>query len=223
MDPTSHMQPIRLVPGDASNVQSMPDEPKGEQGDSDEALEAEVTEFEAALKKHVEESRLTPHVEEPLPEPSTPHLPNDEEIEARLAKAIENAEAYLGPTRHDASQREQEQEQLAHAAGDEGVHREFADRFDALDERLDRARAAEKAKEGEKRKLHESDGEAARGLGVGLSAAYAIIGCPLLGAGIGYLADQAIGGTAGVTIGTVVGAVAGMGLAIFMLNRFADR
>ncbi len=188
----------------------------GGQGDSDDALEAELTEFEAALKKHVEESKLTPHVEEPLPEPHAPHLPTDEEIEARLSRAIKDAESYLGPEKSDAND-------VGSDLDEDKVHAEFSDRVRQVDARLDKIQDAKRADQEMKSKRQSSEGEAARGLGAGLSAAYAIIGCPLLGAGIGFLIDRGLGTQSGIAIGTVVGAGIGMVGAITILNRFGGQ
>ena len=70
----------------------------------------------------------------------------------------------------------------------------------------------------EERKM-KSDGEAARGLGVGLTAAYAIIGMPLVGAGIGWLIDRNVDPKIWTGLCTVAGALLGITFTIITINR----
>lgn len=63
------------------------------------------------------------------------------------------------------------------------------------------------------------DAEDYRGLGVGLSIAYAIVGFPLLGAGAGYFIDRSAGTGNWMGICAVIGAAVGMLLALMMLAR----
>jgi F0F1-type ATP synthase assembly protein I len=64
-----------------------------------------------------------------------------------------------------------------------------------------------------------SDGESARGLGIGLTVAYAIIGTPLLGFGIGYLIDGNSTVKTWSGILGMIGAFAGVGYCVYILNR----
>ena len=59
-----------------------------------------------------------------------------------------------------------------------------------------------------------------RQLGIGLSIAYAILGLPLVGAGIGWLIDRATG-VQGVWVGplVLVGAAAGVAMAVVLLGK----
>ena len=63
------------------------------------------------------------------------------------------------------------------------------------------------------------DADSSKGLGIGLSAAYAIIGLPLVGAGVGWLIDRALGITAFVVVGVVGGLIGGIFHAIQLSNR----
>ena len=63
------------------------------------------------------------------------------------------------------------------------------------------------------------DRETSRGMGHGLSAAYAIIGLPLVGAGLGWLADRALGTTFFIAAGAVLGLVGAMFHAVQLSNR----
>ena len=63
------------------------------------------------------------------------------------------------------------------------------------------------------------DHETTRGMGVGLSAAYGIIGLPLVGAGLGWLADRMFHTGFCVIAGVVLGLVGGMVYAVQISNR----
>jgi len=69
------------------------------------------------------------------------------------------------------------------------------------------------------KKQKASDAEAAQGLGNGLAVAYAIIGVPMLGFGIGWLIDRQNGGSLFGSLGAVLGMIIGMAYAMFILNR----
>jgi len=63
------------------------------------------------------------------------------------------------------------------------------------------------------------DAESYRGLGVGLTIAYTILGFPMLGIGIGWLIDRNNPGGSAMGIGAIVGSFVGVGAAVWMLNR----
>lgn len=63
------------------------------------------------------------------------------------------------------------------------------------------------------------DAESSRSTGVGLTAAYGIIGLPLVGAGLGWLADRAMGTGFCIVAGVVLGLVGGMYYAVQISNR----
>lgn len=95
------------------------------------------------------------------------------------------------------------------------------------DERIDqvaaRARAARVEREKHEAKVKQEsafDRDTARGAGVGMTIAYAIIGVPLVGFGIGYLVDMAANtGNAFRLIGVMLG----MAAAIFFAVRTSSR
>ena len=68
-----------------------------------------------------------------------------------------------------------------------------------------------------------SDAKANKGLGVGLAIAYTLLGLPMVGLGVGYLLDRALGATLWKGVGTLVGAVAGIAFAVVVLNRENSR
>ncbi len=61
--------------------------------------------------------------------------------------------------------------------------------------------------------------EDSRGLGVGLTAAYSLLGCCAVGIGIGWLVKQATGMQIFVGLGALLGMVIGVVMMIFLVNR----
>lgn len=66
----------------------------------------------------------------------------------------------------------------------------------------------------------ESDPSGYRGLGQGLSIAYSLMGTTLLGFFIGWLIDRQVGGTLWQGLLGILGAAAGVGMTLFLINRF---
>jgi F0F1-type ATP synthase assembly protein I len=85
---------------------------------------------------------------------------------------------------------------------------EFSERLRALE---DKAKAHKLVRDNQKReesRKQENDRDSARGLGIGLSIAYTLIGCPILGLIIGFLLDGPTGMTYknwGVGLGSLLG------------------
>lgn len=65
----------------------------------------------------------------------------------------------------------------------------------------------------------EGDAASYLGLGVGLSVAYTLVGCSVLGWGLGWWADRGSGAFLFQAIGTLVGSVVGLVGSIFMILR----
>lgn len=57
------------------------------------------------------------------------------------------------------------------------------------------------------------------GLGVGLSVAYTLVGCSLVGWGLGWLADRGSGAFLFQAIGALVGSIAGLVASILLIVR----
>lgn len=104
------------------------------------------------------------------------------------------------------------------------------EKFDAIDEQFDARlkalhdRGAEAKHAFEKKReqtlaKETKDAEAMRGAGVGLQAAYTIIGTPLAGFGIGYLIDHWLHTTIWQPALGLLGAFGGVAATIVMLNR----
>lgn len=195
----------------------MPDEPRPQDAPKDEDLDAELAEFEAELFKAAEGIPKTVLEPADIPEAEAPPLPTDEEIEARLSKVIKDAEDFLGPIRHDPLAVMEEEEENKSPFGD--FDPEFNDRLDGFSKKVDKVKASREEQERDKARRQKGERDSSRGLGVGLTIAYMIIGLPLLGAGIGWLVDGRTGGTTWIGIGTVIGGVLGVLAAISIMNR----
>lgn len=92
-------------------------------------------------------------------------------------------------------------------------------RMDEIAARAKAARARLEATKAEEARSAAVSGDTAKGLGNGLAIAYAILGVPLVGFGLGWLADQRTGGTVWQAVGTVGGAVMALVYAARTMNR----
>lgn len=99
----------------------------------------------------------------------------------------------------------------------------FEDRLKALEEKAQKHKTEREAKDVVKRKQMQSDGEAARGLGVGLTVAYTLFACTFLGFGLGWLLDRFTGGTSWKGLMTVAGMTLGVFMVVMITNRENNR
>lgn len=212
----------------------MPDEPR--EGDTpepkDEDLDAEMAEFEAGLAKAVgpipERKRPDLSRLEETEQPAIPNLPTDEEIEERLSRAIKDAEKYLGPISIEREDTDLETENAILespriSSKFDSVDEEFDARIREFDGRAKTTIGGRKKQATHRRKLATQDGESARGLGEGITVAYAIIGFPLIGAGVGWFLAEGDQKQTAMGVGVVVGMVIGVSFGLFLLNRFQSR
>jgi F0F1-type ATP synthase assembly protein I len=88
-----------------------------------------------------------------------------------------------------------------------------------LQERAQRLRAGQEAREERAARQSITGSATGKSLGAGLSAAYALIGAPLVGYGLGYLADRGTDSNVFGLVGFCVGAVAAVAYAVRVLNR----
>jgi len=96
---------------------------------------------------------------------------------------------------------------------------EFDEKLDGFSKKVDKIKATREEQERDKARRQKGEQDSSRGLGVGLTIAYTIIGLPLFGAAIGWFVDGRTGGTTWVGVGTVIGAVLGVIAAISIMNR----
>jgi F0F1-type ATP synthase assembly protein I len=99
------------------------------------------------------------------------------------------------------------------------VTEEFEDRLKAFEEKAGESARRRRADQAVKEEKFISDGKAAKGIGIGLTAAYAIMGTTMVGLGLGWLADRANGGNFWQGIGTIIGATAGVAFVVHLSNR----
>lgn len=106
----------------------------------------------------------------------------------------------------------------AKAKGDK-IDDEFGERLRALENKARTHKLIRDNRNQETERKQLSDGESARGLGVGLSVAYTIIGLPLAGVVIGWLVDQRLGTQTFRSLGVLLGSVFGIAAALLILSR----
>ncbi|MFW5697189.1 MAG: hypothetical protein ACOCX1_01360 [Fimbriimonadaceae bacterium] len=138
--------------------------------------------------------------DEPKPDQPEEQKPEEASDEERFNRSIDQASE---AARRDWTEKEADMERrLA----------EFSQRSQSVGSKY----RARQARETEERR---STQESSKGLGVGLTVAYVIIGVPLVGFGVGFLIDRATGSEIwGSTLG-LLGAFAGVALTIYIVNR----
>ncbi len=96
---------------------------------------------------------------------------------------------------------------------------DFDDRLRQLEEKAAKASGRlQKEKKEESRKMA-SDSEAARGLGVGLSIAYTLIGLPMIGVAVGWWLDNRFHTEIWKSLLILIGSVAAIAYTVFTLNQ----
>jgi F0F1-type ATP synthase assembly protein I len=101
----------------------------------------------------------------------------------------------------------------------DAIDAEFESKLADIERRADEALARRRQAQSEQRGVHRESRESARGLGLGFSIGYAILGLPLLGYGIGWLIDRQLGTKTIGGFGMLIGATLGVVFAIVQLNR----
>lgn len=143
-----------------------------------------------------------------------PEGPDDEEIAARLRRVREE----LNQMDDLPELPEDKIPQLAPTPELPKVP-DFDERLRDLEARAQAAKDRRETKARTEARRLASDAESNRGLGIGLTVAYAIIGLPLFGIGVGYAIDSANGTTIFRGFGALVGSILGIVGAVVILNR----
>jgi len=212
----------------------MPDKPHdaGAPDEKDDALDAELAEFEAGLERAIgpipPPRRVDRVLSEEPEESEIPPLPSDDEIEARLSRAIKDAESFMGPISVAGSESPEELEDAPmesprRASRFDEVDAEFDEHIQKFDRRAKVSIQGRRKQESYRKSQSTQDGESAKGLGEGLTVAYVIIGFPLLGAGLGWLLSGGRDTQNWMALGVVIGMGLGMVFGIFLLNRFQSK
>lgn len=143
-----------------------------------------------------------------------PEGPDDEEIAARLRRVREELNQMEGLPELP----EDKIPQLA-AAPELPKLPDFDDRLRDLEARAQAVKDRRETKARTEQRRITSDAESNRGLGIGLTVAYAIIGVPLFGILVGYAIDSAAGTNLYKGLGALLGSIFGIAGAVIILNR----
>jgi len=96
---------------------------------------------------------------------------------------------------------------------------DFEARLKSLEDRAKSQKLVRDNKEREVQRKQNAERDSARGLGIGLSIAYTIIGMPILGLIIGYILDGGNTSQTYKSIGVLAGAVLGIVMTFVILAR----
>ncbi|MBI5705496.1 MAG: hypothetical protein HZC36_00735 [Armatimonadetes bacterium] len=147
----------------------------------------------------------------------------DDEVEQRLQKAVDRIEKELDVTFGTRLGEMEEAAERTRNAPDLGIDPDLERRLSRIESQAKDARARNENVGSIPKRRSAKDAEDYRGLGVGLSIAYTIIGFPVLFAVVGLFVDRANGTSQWAGIGAIAGAALGMGMALFMLKRNEER
>jgi F0F1-type ATP synthase assembly protein I len=95
----------------------------------------------------------------------------------------------------------------------------FEDRLKGLEERAKGARLGQQQINAQTNERRRVESETGKGLGLGLSVAYMIVGVPLFGALIGYFIDKGTNSNIFKGLCTITGAVIGITMTVITVNR----
>ncbi len=133
-----------------------------------------------------------------------PREPTPEELEAeRLAALEKGVEEIASGTRFD------EMPDTTH----------LDDRFRSIKNKVSKQKGEPQPGDGGGGHWAGESGEGYRSAGVALSVAYALVGCTIVGWGIGWLIDRNTGGNIAQAVGGLIGAVTGLVSAVFLAFR----
>jgi len=141
------------------------------------------------------------------------HEPTEEELERRLQALLGS-----GPDLGEVS---------LPKVSDIPPDDEVETKFKAISDRLDEAQAKRKLpdvpewnyKRPKSNRGNSSDPSNYRGLGIGISIGYTLVGCMVLGWGIGWLIDRQSGGNSYQAFMALGGCIVGIGMAFWLMNR----
>lgn len=158
-----------------------------------------------------------------VPEPEHKIVDDDSSVEDALRKHAE--ELGITPDEMRLAELEREFEKVARERDDkvEGIQSEFDSRMTDLDKRIKKMRSDREEKKVAESKVLKESVSSARGLGLGLTVAYTFIGCPLLGALIGWGIDQWRHTDIYKGIFMMVGAAGGLALVVYFLKRAEEQ
>lgn len=152
--------------------------------------------------------------------PDEPHYesePTEEELERRL-------KLLLGEDKDGPIARPELAPEPAEEADD------IEERIKQVTDKLDKARSQRMPdvpdwnyQRPKSRLAPENDPSNYKGLGVGISAGYTLVGCMLLGWFVGWIIDRPSHGTTYQAILALVGCIAGIGMVFWLINRSGSK
>lgn len=137
----------------------------------------------------------------PEPEGQPPVTPDPEEPDPKLQELETLAEELRVDVRADE------------------IHAEFEEKLAKFDARFQAEKTAHEARKVEQEQRMKSDRESTKGLGLGMTLAYAIVGVPVFGYFAGFAVDKSLGTNTWAGIGMLIGALIGIAAAVVMLSR----
>jgi F0F1-type ATP synthase assembly protein I len=155
-----------------------------------------------------------------VPEASRAAIPGDDStVEDALRKHA--ADLGISPDEVRLAELQKEFEAVAKERDDkvEGIQTEFDSRMSNLDSRIKKMQSDREEKKAVESKVLQDSASSAKGLGLGLTVAYTFIGCPLMGALIGWGIDQWRHTDIYKGIFMMVGAAGGLALVVMFLKR----
>jgi F0F1-type ATP synthase assembly protein I len=98
---------------------------------------------------------------------------------------------------------------------------EFDERMRSLDQKVAAQKAVRDNVKKEEARKTQLDRDATRGLGIGLNVAYALIGLPLVGAGLGWFLDKQTGASFWTGLCVVGGLIFAIAYTVLLMNQDA--
>jgi hypothetical protein len=135
---------------------------------------------------------------------------SEEELEERLQKLLGEA-----PNLRSHDPRPQPEEERT----------DIESRLQKISDNLDKAKARSFPEPPEvdlKGRTVRKDPANYKGLGIGISIAYVLVGSMALGWVVGWLVDRRTGGTAGQAFGALAGCVVGIGMTFWLMSKNTD-
>jgi F0F1-type ATP synthase assembly protein I len=149
--------------------------------------------------------------------------PTEKELEERLKKLLGDAESADSDELNEIELKIHGIEEKLTAAGQPRAETDDIDaKLRGIEERANKLRASKALPQEESRTRPSQSITSYRGLGVGITIAYALVGPLFAGYGIGWLIDRKVGGGSYQMWGTLIGLFAGFAAALVLLAR-ADK
>jgi F0F1-type ATP synthase assembly protein I len=153
-----------------------------------------------------------------------PGKESEEALEDRLRRKISESDLSITPDEEVDRRTAEFEDEVARAGGTRVPEPEdFEARLRSLEHKTRTVVGQRKEQKREFDRRQRADAQSTKGLGVGLTAAYAILGMPLVGALIGYFIDRSLGTEIYLGILTLIGAVAGVVFAILTIREKGDK